>query len=226
MLAVGLALALAVGSAAPAAAAPPPPAPAGAEDENLVSELLVIARRVAPDPSAVTTACLWRELPAAERDGFSREVGRALATLTAKPPHRPDRSVVTEAGAGVALRACGAPAEPEALPFARVAVTSYAVERAAAERLGAMGLSEARLARAWDALPSADREILAAQTGRLARGLESEPDEAAMVVFGLIRRLRPLSAFNPLAYKSGSMNQLIVVHYASRAVRHAMEKRF
>jgi hypothetical protein len=134
--------------------------------------------------------------------------------------------MVTEAGVASALKACGAPAEPEALPFAQMAVTFYALERGAAERLAAMGMSEARLERAWHGLPAGERETLAAQMGRAARGSSEEPRDAALVVFGLIRRLRPLNAFNPWAYKAGSMNQLIVVHYAPRAVRHAMEKRF
>lgn len=220
MLTAALILALAAPSAGP-------PGPASIpEDDNLVSELLVVARRNAPDPSPVTTECLWRELPPAEREPYAREVGRTLATLGDKPPHRPNRSLVTERGVAVALKACGAPAEEQALPFARTAVAFYALERAATDRLAAKGTTSAKLDAAWTSLSAGDRETLADQAGRLAGGSDEAPEAAARIVFGLIRRLRPLGAFNPLGYKAGSLNHLIVAHYTPRAVRHAMEKRF
>jgi hypothetical protein len=203
---------------------PAPPAPDIEEPE--VSELVVIARRRAPDPSDVTTQCVWRNLPAPEREALGREVGRTAATLHMERPHRPDPSAVTESGVRTALQACGAPAADAALPFARTAVRFYALERLAADALAARGLGDARLDAAWSALPYDDREMLAAQAGRGAQGSDEKPEAAALIVFSLIRRLRPLSAFNPLAYRGGSTNHLIVAHYAPRAVRHAMEKRF
>ena len=202
------------------------PEPVPADADNTVSELLVIARRTAPDPSAVSTECVWRNLPEPERTAFSGEVGRALATLAEPAPYRPKRSLVTLPGVAGALRACGAPAEEEALPFARIAVTFYALEQASADRLAARGTPHAKLESAWSALSDTQRTTLADQAGRLARGSDEAPEAAALIVFGLIRRLRPISAFNPLSYKRGSVNHLIVAHYAPRAVRHAMEKRF
>ena len=218
MLAVALTLALAVPPAAPAPAAPP--------DEHTVSELLVIASRTAPDPSAVTTECVWRELPAGEREALTQEVGRTVATLGTAQPYGPKASVVTEAGVGSALRACGAPAEEEALPFARTAVRFYALERIVADSLAAKGLAHAKLEDAWNRLSEVSRATLTGQAGRLAGGADEEPEAAALIIFSLIRRLRPLNAFNPWAYKGGGTNHLIVAHYAPRAVRHAMEKRF
>lgn len=203
-----------------------PPVPAASVDETTVSELLVIASRTAPDPSEVTTACVWRELPAAERDALAQEVGRTTATLGTERPYRPKASVVTEAGVASALKACGGPAEEEALPFAKTAVRFYALERVVADALAAKGLGDAKLDAGWNGLSEADRETLTGQAGRLARGADERPEAAARIVFGLIRRLRPISAFNPLAYKGGATNHLIVAHYAPRAVRHAMEKRF
>jgi hypothetical protein len=133
MLATAFALAL---SLQPAAASPE----AAAEDEGYdVSELVVMARRQAADPSDVTTECVWRNLPAPEREALAREVGRTAATLGAEHPHRPDPSAVTEAGVAVGLKACGAPAHETALPFARTAVRFYALERVAADALAARG---------------------------------------------------------------------------------------
>jgi hypothetical protein len=218
------ALLLALALAAPPAAAAPEPVPT--DVDNTVAELLVIARRTAPDPSAVSTECLWRNLPEPERAAFSSEVGRAMATLAEPAPHRPNRALVTLPGVEAALRACGAPAEAEALPFARIAVAFYAMERASADRLAARGTPHARLEGAWSALSASQRDTLADQAGRVARGSGERPEAAARIIFGLIRRLRPINAFNPLSYKQGSVNHLIVAHYAPRAVRHAMEKRF
>jgi hypothetical protein len=157
---------------------------------------------------------------------LEREVGRTAATLHLDSPHRPDPQAVTEAGVALALTACGAPADEGALPFARTAVRFYAMERIAADALAARGLGDPRLDAAWAALPSADRETLAAQAGRAAQASDEEPGAAALIIFGLLRRLRPLNALNPLAYRRGATNHLIVAHYAPRAVRHAMEKRF
>jgi hypothetical protein len=218
MLAVALALTLAV--------PPTPPFPAVKDDATEVSELVVVARRHGPDPSDVTTECVWRNLPPPERAALDREIGRTASTLHAEKPHRPDPSVVTNAGVAVGLHACGAPADEAALPFARTAVRYYALERIAADALAARGMGDAKLDAAWSALRSADRETLASQVGRLSQGSDETPEAAALVIFGLLRRLRPLSAFNPLAYKRGGANHLIVAHYAPRAVRHAMEKRF
>lgn len=220
MLAAALALAI---SLQPAAVPPQPPA----EDQGVeVSELVVIASRRALDPSGVTTECVWRNLPPAEREALASEVGLTAATLHTEHPHRPDPSAVTEAGVGIALTACGAPADEAALPFARTAVRFYALERIAADALAARGLGDARLDAAWSSLSFHARETLAAQAGRAAQGSDEEPRDAALIVLGLLRRLRPLNAFNPLAYRRGATNHLIVAHFAPRAVRHAMEKRF
>jgi hypothetical protein len=219
MLAALLALALGV---------TPAPGPVQPPDEKgfEVTELIITARRHAPDPSQVTTECVLRELPPAERAALESEIGRTAATLANDRPHRPDPSVITEAGVAVALRACGAPAAAESLPFARTAVRFYALERIAADALAARGMGDARLDSAWAALSADDRETLAAQAARVARGSDEEPLAAAQVIFGLLRRLRPVNALNPLAYRRGSGNHLIVAHYAPRAVRVAMEKRF
>jgi hypothetical protein len=200
--------------------------PQAADEPVEVSELVVIASRIAPDPSDVTTECVWRNLPAPEREALAREVGRTAATLHLKRPHRPDPSAVTEAGVEAGLKACGAPADEAALPFARTAVRFYVLEQIASDALAARGLGAARLDAAWAALPAADRELLAAQAGRAARGSDGEAEDAARIVLDLLRRVRPLSAFNPLAYRPGGTNHLLVAHYAPRAVRHAMEKRF
>ena len=220
MLIAAAALALSVQAAAP------PVRPSDAADEVEVSELVVIASRNAPDPSAVTTECVWRHLPSPEREALARETGRTAATLHTANPHRPDPSVVTEAGVKTALVACGAPADEASLPFARTAVRYYALERTAADALAARGLGDAKLDAAWTGLAPGDREALASQVGRMAGGSDETPEAAARVLLNLLRRLRPISAFNPLAYRRGGANHLIVAHYTPRAVRHAMEKRF
>lgn len=216
-----IAAALALSLIAPPPAPPPPP-----DDVTEVSELVVTASRQAPDPSSVTTECVLRKLPPAEREALQSEVGRTAATLASERPHRPDPSVVTNAGVAVALKACGAPADPAALPYARTAVRFYALERLAADALAARGMGDPRLDAAWDGLSAEDRETMAAQAARKAEGSKEDVRASAVIVFGLLRRLRPLNAFNPLAYRRGSANHLVVAHYAPRAVRHAMEKRF
>ena len=218
-------LALAFALAVSAQPGPAPPALLEAEAVDL-GELVVIARRDAPDPSDVTTECVWRELPIAEREALAREVGRTSSTLHLEQPHRIDPAAVTEAGVRVALKACGAPAAEAALPFARTAVRFYALERIAADALGARGFSDAKLDAAWNALPSGDRETLAAQAGRVVQGSGERPEAAALIIWRLLRRVRPLNGLNPLAYRKGGANHLVVAHFAPRAVREAMEKRF
>jgi hypothetical protein len=220
-----LALILAAALATPIPEAPPPVSP----DETEVSELLVIARRPGRDLSDVTTECVWRELPPGEREALTREAAMALSTIGQPSPHKVRRSVITLEGVALGLAACGAPGGETALPFARTAVIFYGRERVAGEALGDRGLALPRLVAAWNGLNAEDREILTAQTGRMVGGADLKEHETralALLVWGLIRRLRPLSAFNPLAYRPGSLNHLIVAYYAPRAVRHAMEKRF
>ena len=46
------------------------------------------------------------------------------------------------------------------------------------------------------------------------------------MVFGLIRRIRPVSAFNPWFYRRDPAAWRLVGHFASRATREALEKGF
>ena len=162
MLAAVLALAV--------SAQPAPPQPAAEDPGVEVSELIVTARRDAPDPSDVTTECVWRNLPAPEREALDREIGRTAATLRDERPHRPDPSVVTDIGVKAALQACGAPAEAAALPFARTAVRFYALERIATDALAARCFGDANLDVAWSFLPSVARDTLAVLAGRWGQG--------------------------------------------------------
>ena len=211
--------------AAPATAQPPTPAE---ETGNEVEGLVVTARRLRHDASPATTACVFAALPASDRDPLW---ARATAIAQTGPAYRGAKlGAISLSREGVAsgLRACGAPDGEGPVRFATAALRFYALERAAAARLAESRLPDGQLDRAWSRTPAAERESLSEAAYALYAGAagDAEAEEAAWVVFGLIRRVRPLSAFNPMFYKRSPTAWRLVFHYASRGAREALEKGF
>ena len=213
-----------------AATAPATAQPVQQPDDTAteVEGLVVTARALRHDPSRATTACVFAALPASDRDPLWERAG-AIARAGPKYAGPKIGTVkLSREGVASALRACGAPDTAGPARFATAALRFYAVERSAAARLAESRLGDDQLDRAWGGLPQERRETLSEAGYRMYEGGGDDEDaeEAALVVFGLIRSVRPLSAFNPLFYKRSPTAWRLVFHFASRGAREALEKGF
>ena len=229
----GAALALVVIAAGAAAPAPvtAQDSPAAQEADTYagapvdLEEIVVVARRRGADPSAATTECLWDQLTPDERAPLTAVARRAVSTLARHDTVPLANPAVSEAAAGRALELCGGQAEPEHLRFARVALAAYAVERESLVDLRRHRIDRARLMRGWSALNAAERDALLA----VAANPEDDPENAGVfvrAVFKVLGAMRPVSTYNPLAYRQGSPNHRALFLAEAYAARVGMERRF
>jgi hypothetical protein len=194
-----------------------------------VSELVIIARRPGRDPSQATTACLWEALPEDQRQALNAGAEQAVRTLARHDDLPLSNPALTNPAVSAALKECGGSQEPEALPFARIALFAFAAENATARALGAHRIYEARLDRAWAALSPVEKEaLLVASTAiNQEKKPEDEVDDAFVpAVFKLLRIVRPVGVWNPLSYRNGTVTHRVVYFYEGRSLRAAMERRF
>lgn len=208
---------------------PPPPSRTLEDGSTEVSELVVIARRPGADPSQATTACLWAELPEDQRRALSLGAEGAVRTLALHDDLPLSNAALTDPAVSIALRACGGSQQPAALPFARMALLSFAAEHATARALGSNRIYEAKLERAWAALSPREREALLVASTAInhEKKDEDEVDDAFVpAVFKLLRIVRPIGVWNPLAYRNGTVTHQVVFFYEGRSLREAMERRF
>ena len=225
--ALALVIAVAVGITAPASAstgaqeeAPPPSV---AID---LGEIVVFARRPGKDPSQATTECIWLQLPADQRLLLSLSAGEAVSSLAYHDQLPLVSPNLDEDAVADALFACGGIDEPSLLRFVSVALAAYAVENETVRALRGDRVSRDRLVAAWRAL-SAERQetlVLAAMTPDALT--EPEADLLVLTVFDVLRRVRPLGAMNPFAYRNGSANHRVVYFTEAFATRIAMERLF
>lgn len=115
------------------------------------------------------TACLWNAMPKAQRDSVIDSFARQLPDTSLQITEQPD-------GGAAIFNACHIPKARWAA--AGQALMLYAGERGlAAHLLNAYGVSEADIAKAWNAIPQADRDHL--QT--LARTVGRAGDDVSFI---------------------------------------------
>jgi hypothetical protein len=174
----------------------------------------------------VPTACVWRELPTAERDGLADRAERLLRAGS-RGRSTPLDELVSVGVVAKALQACSADSRESAAPTARRALGAYAIERAALGRLAPARVDEAKLSTAWETLSPTERASLTEHLGERVSGRGRGDDEAsAKIILDLLVKVRGLAAVNPFAYRSGGANHAIVGYYAARGAREGLETAF
>jgi len=206
--------------------APPPPPRVLEDGDTEVAELVVIARRPAPDPSQAKTACLWAALPDSRRAALSEVAEGAVRTLARHDDLPLKNSTLTDAEVLAALVACRGAREPEARPFARTALLAFAAENATARVLAGSRIYEARLDQAWEALTRDQQEALLLASIAVNEDDDAAPDDFLPALFKLLRIVRPAGVWNPLAYRNGTVTHRVVYYYEGRSLRSVMERRF
>lgn len=195
------------------------------EDVVEVEAVIVTARRPGRDPSSASTECIWDQLPADQRAALSQVADTAVSTLTNHDDLPLTTPRLTDAAARAALLACGGSGRDEHLPFVRVGLAGFAVEKASLVTLQRNRIPEAKLMHGWSLLAEPQRDAMLVA----AANPDDEPEDLRLLVSGLfkvLRAVRPFSAWNPLEYRNGSTNHRVIFFYEAHSVRRAMERRF
>jgi hypothetical protein len=192
-----------------------------------LEDVVVIASRPGLDPSAATTQCLWDHLPPDQRAALAAGADHAVRTLAHHDDLPLANRALTDAAVTASLRACGGSDKPAALPFARTALFAFAAENSTAARLAGDRLHAPRLQRGWATLSPAQREVVLRASVLEEDDVPEEiGDELFSALFKLLRNVRPVGVWNPLAYRNGTATHRVVYYYQAHAVRTLMERRF
>jgi hypothetical protein len=106
---------------------------------------------------------------------------------------------------------------------------AFSAENATSRALARSRIYEPRLEEAWATLTPAQQDLLLSASTDIndGQGTEDDVDDAFVpVVFKLLRKVRPVGVFNPLAYRNGTVTHRVVYYYEGRSLRAAMERRF